>query len=606
MKYTLLTILGLVLLTTNGVSQIDVKNKDITSLKFKFNGNTISQNIEFKGKDYSFVEGVDGQALKINFDNNLELNEVILDGSEDFSIQYWIKTTSENPMVILSQKDFNNKGIDAQKNSGWVLYCSGGTFAWNVGSGTRRLNYERDNGEKMPINNGKWHMISMTFSKELSEFRLYYDGYNKAIYKVGFDFTNNLPLIIGSIKNDFDYNNKLLPEIELGAKHLQNLIDEFNSLNVESIQDSEFISVIVDPEALFEKKFNKLDTNELELIAEIKTKNLDKVNEIRKKLLSSPYTIHQNKNFSEIKPINKIYSLNNGKVILDPLVAKSYTINEKLYPSDFALDNLVIQKKILSVEQILDEYSKYRIPDTIKFEENINSLTVGVWNIWHGGKHFTTEEHAWDSRLRIVEILKEKNVDIILMQETYSSGDFIAAELGFYFATTSDWDYRMQGSNISVISRYPIKDLEVLQETSFMNISSKLVLSETQEIYAMSNWYGMTSFPLVYDFHENKFMKSDSIPVLFGGDFNAIPHTDGGESPASIKLLNNGFIDAYRSLYPNVKEHPAFTHSSGERIDQLYFKGKGLKNKSTEVISKWTGGFPSDHYMILSKFELNY
>ena len=57
----------------------------------------------------------------------------------------------------------------------------------------RRINYERDNGEKMPVNDGNWHQITITFSKENSEFRLYYDGHNKAIYKVNFDFSNNNP-----------------------------------------------------------------------------------------------------------------------------------------------------------------------------------------------------------------------------------------------------------------------------------------------------------------------------------------------------------------------------------------------------------------------------
>ena len=42
----------------------------------------------------------------------------------------------------------------------------------------------------MPVDDGNWHQITITFSKENSEFRLYYDGKNKAIYKVNFDFSN--------------------------------------------------------------------------------------------------------------------------------------------------------------------------------------------------------------------------------------------------------------------------------------------------------------------------------------------------------------------------------------------------------------------------------
>ena len=44
----------------------------------------------------------------------------------------------------------------------------------------------------------------------------------------------------------------------------------------------------------------------------------------------------------------------------------------------------------------------------------------------HGGIHWSLKKDGWDSRMRIVEIIKEKNLDIVLLQETYSSGDFIA------------------------------------------------------------------------------------------------------------------------------------------------------------------------------------
>ena len=62
----------------------------------------------------------------------------------------------------------------------------------------------------------------------------------------------------------------------------------------------------------------------------------------------------------------------------------------------------------------------------------------------------------------------------------------------------------------------------------------------------------------------------------------------------------------FRSLYPDVEEYPGASHRSGRRIDQLYYKGAGLRNTSTRVISTRPGGFPSDHFMILSTFDLDY
>jgi exonuclease III len=410
-------------------------------------------------------------------------------------------------------------------------------------------------------------------------------------------------LIIGTNKNNIDYSQTLFPEIEKGASQLQTLVDEFNDLEMGDLEDDEYLNLIVDMDELISVKKNKLDSIQLKAI---KSSDITSVKKLRSALSENPYTVFQNLELTRLKPISQIYYLENGKIKINTKEARKYTDKTQLFPSDFNIDNLSIWKKEISAEDVLANYTKYRSTTAFKFEKNIKKLNVGDWNIWHGGKHFSIKDFGWDSRNRIVEVIKKNNIDVLLMQETYSSGDYIAAELGYYFATTSDWDYCYQGSNVSVISRYPIKELLVPLEASFMNVGAKIAISETQEIYAMSNWYGMGSFPIVYDFHKERFDKADEIPIIFGGDFNAIPNSDGGENPASITLIENGFKDAYRSLHPDVKIFPGYTHEWGERIDQIYYKGKGLKNTSTEVISTAFGGFPSDHFMIFSKFELNY
>ncbi len=574
------------------------------SIQFNFDQNVKTGSHEFSGNRFAYTDGIDGHALRLSPNKgyeNLKLNNVRLDGTKDFSIQCWIKTTSKKPTVILSQKSFQNKGIVAQKNSGWVLYSSGGTFGWSIGTGARRINYERDNGEKMTISDGEWHQMTITYSKELTEFRLYYDGQNKAIYKVNFDFSNKEPLVIGSAKYSSKSDSEYSVDIESGRNQLQAFVDEFNDLGLEPLKNNEFIDLIVDPEKVFnEKQENRSEAQK------VSKDSLARALEIRKKLGSNPYTVYQNRALTDLKPVSKIYALQAGEVVINDSVAKSFTQDELLYASDFTMDNLSIWEEAMNAEEVLTSYSKYKKASKLKVARNLKNFTVGVWNIWHGGIHWSQEKDGWDSRLRIVEIIKEKNIDVILLQETYSAGDFIAAELGYYFATTSDWDYRFQGANISVISRHPIKEVQVLEETEFNNVAVKLAISETQEIWAMSNWYGMRQFPSVFDFHEARFENSDDIPVLFGGDFNAVPHTDGGDSPASKKLLDTGFTDAFRSLYPDVEKNPGISHISGVRIDQLYYKGKGLRNTFTEIISTWPSGFPSDHFLIVSKFELDY
>ena len=302
----------------------------------------------------------------------------------------------------------------------------------------------------------------------------------------------------------------------------------------------------------------------------------------------------------------KAFALVDGEVEIREEAAEAFAEKEQFHAPEFDLDNLAVWDRVLGPEEVLTSYSVSFEPAGTELEENLSSLTAAAWNIWHGGKHFTVNEHGWDSRVGIAEMLEGESVDVIMMQETYSSGDFIAAELGYYFATTVDWDYLNQGANISVLSRYPIRELHVQEDSPFQNVGTKVEISRTQDIYVMSNWYGMDQFPAVFDFHQSRFQESDLIPTLFAGDFNAVPHTDGEDSPASLALLEAGFTDAFRSLYPDVQEFPGASHRGGRRIDQLYFKGAGLKNTSTRIISTRPGGFPSDHFLILSTFDLDY
>ncbi|NRB48881.1 MAG: endonuclease/exonuclease/phosphatase family protein [Saprospiraceae bacterium] len=557
---------------------------------------------EFSGNGFSFTTGIDGKAMRLGGNGEypqLKLDGLSLDGNHDFSIQCWVQTTSTKPMVFLAQKDFTNKGILAQMNPGWVLYSSGGTLAWSIGSGSRRINYERDNGDKLPISDGQWHQLTLTYNAAFAEFRIYFDGQNIALYKVGFDFSNKHSLSVGTTRPDPDDGQQFSPKVEEGKRQLQILVDRFNELGVGTLKVDEFIDLIVEPEDLAARKAKKGNKP-----GQLDQDRLSAVLEHRKELVSNPYTVYQNRALTNLKPVSKLYAIKGDRVVLNEAMAASFTAKEKLFPADFAMDQLTIWKETLSSRTVLDSYRQFQSTKAPKLKKKVKHLTVGVWNIWHGGIHWTEEKDGWDSRRRIVEILKERKVDVVLMQETYSSGDFIAAELGYYYATTSDWDYRFQGSNISVISRYPIEEIQVNGETEFNNVAVKLAISKTQKAWAMSNWYGMQQFQTVYDFHADRFNTAAEVPVFFGGDFNAVPHTDGGDSPASRKLLEAGFTDAFRSLNPDPKRQPGLTHRSGARIDQLYYQGNKIKNLSTEVVSTWPTGFPSDHYLIVSKFRL--
>lgn len=595
--------------------------------QFKFDGNiNNATDIFVKGSisgNISFVNGLDGQSLSLNPNDQLafltlDSKNLSFDKSEDFSVQCWIKSTMDpkKPFVILAQKAFTDNSLTSQKTSGWVLYSYGGTWAWTIGSsGRRRVTHENENGTHMPLNDGKWHQLTMTYNSIQSVVRLFYDGDNKASYKVSdtgdFDFTSNSPMVAGwNGAEGIDSQKEVYPEIEAGTKQLQELVDALNGLGLSGLKTEELLDLITSSKQLFEQKVDEKEAElfEADRVAfrkSMQSVDFQPITALVSGLMKNPCTVHQSRSFMEVDPLLKLYSLVDGKVTIDPNTAKAYTEKTRLYAPAFEMDNLAVWNRTLSPEEVLDSYAKHLKSTVPELAQELTSITAAVWNIEHGGKHFTVEEHGWDSRMAIAEMLGKENADVIMLQETYSSGDFIAAELGYYFAAGVDWDYLNQGANLSVPSRYPIKELCISETSPFHNVGVKISVSKTQDLYVMSNWYGMDQFPAVFEYHKARFEEAEAVPILFAGDFNAVPHTDGGDSPASRKLLDAGFLDAFRSLYPDVQKHPGITHRSGRRIDQLYYKGMGLKNTSTKVISTWSPGFPSDHYLIIGRFDLN-
>ncbi|MBL4770528.1 MAG: endonuclease/exonuclease/phosphatase family protein [Planctomycetes bacterium] len=544
-----------------------------------------------------------------------ELDKPLLDGKSDFSIQFWVRTTADSTkrMVLLSKKDFTNNTLYAQRRPGWVFYMSHGTWAWNMGSGSRRITYERDNGRIMRLNDGRWHQLTMTYDGAQSNVRLYFDGRERAMYNLadanGFDFANASPLAVGWKKEKYERHEGFGHTVEGGAGNLQELVDAFNDLGIEPVQSDEFTDLIVDPTGLFNQRVQKqvdlLDADGATALLEaMALADLGPLKKAESVLMRSPYTVHQNRQFTDIAPVTKLYALENGRVIIRDSGAKAIAARERLDQPDFEIDNLAIWNRVLSRDEVGASYARHFEAVVREPQESIPEITAAAWNIEHGGLHFTMAEHGWDSRLTIAEMIRSQGIDVVMMQETYSSGDFIAAELGYYFAEGVDWDYINQGANISVLSRYPIEELHVPASAPFSNLAVKVKLSKTQDMHVMSNWYGMNKFPAVMKFHGARFDASDVTPTLFAGDFNAIPHTDGGDSPASRQLLESGFVDAYRSLHKIVKDFPGATHADGQRIDQLYYKGAGLTNTSTKIISSWPTGFPSDHYLLVSSFDL--
>jgi exonuclease III len=556
-----------------------------------------------------------GLHIQANSVQEIEVDKSLLqlNTQQDYSVQFWVKTKmpASYTMPLVSQKNIMNTSLSEQKKPGWLFYFSGGTWAFNIGTGKRRITYERENGHIMPLNDGRWHQLTMTYNSKAAQLKLFYDGDIKAQYflgdSVGFHLKENIPFTIGRKETD-QPDTLIQATIQQEAVNLQKLVDAFTTLGAGAVADKDYMLLLTDPKKLYSdyvaKKSPGMDA--AAIAAKLKEADFTAINKIRSELMRNPYTVHQVIDFVEVAPVTQLYGLQNGRIIIQEAAKEKHISSRRLRTPDFEIDELKIWNETISEGDVQASWTKFFTTKTPPLVKDTDGITVANWNIWHGGKHFTVAKDGYDSRKRIVEMIQKENADVVMLQETYSSGEFIAAELGYYYAASADWDYLNQGSNISVLSRFPIKEVQVPAGAPFMNLGAKIALSKTQDIYIMSNWYGMNQFVNVYDFHKNRFAKSDSIPVIFAGDFNAVPAVDGGkENPASIKLTAAGFTDAYRQLYPNISTHPGYSHIIGERIDQLYYKGRALQLKDFKLITTWPGGYPSDHGLMIARFGWN-
>ncbi|MDA7979817.1 MAG: hypothetical protein MPJ50_13700, partial [Pirellulales bacterium] len=397
--------------------------------------------------DLEFVKGLTGKALSVTrlAEQAVHIPAETLDieKAQGFSVQFWVRTDSSDRerFVLVSQKDFLDNSLASQKHAGWVFCYYNCTWACIMGSGDRRIAYERDNGVHMPLNDGRWHQLTMTYSHEESTVRLYYDGKNQVLYNVddsnGFDFSNMEPVVVGWKESASGTVPNILPLIAQGAEQLQKLVSAFNALGLKApVNNDDFMRLATDPERLFRQKVRELqelnDPGNAGLIQALNAANLETCETLSRQLQRNPFTIHQSADFMQVAPLLKLYSVVDGSVHINRDVASAFAKRARLHRPNFDIDNLAIWARALSSQEVLDSYSAYFQPTPVGLPENRSSLTVASWNIHHGGKHETIEEDGWDSRRAIVEMIKRENIDIVMMQETYSSGDFIAAELGYY------------------------------------------------------------------------------------------------------------------------------------------------------------------------------
>ncbi len=312
----------------------------------------------------------------------------------------------------------------------------------------------------------------------------------------------------------------------------------------------------------------------------------------------------------------------------DPLASDA-----KMETFNGMMDEVSVWSRALTDNQVAGLYRQVTGKRLKAPAKQRDSLTIMTWNIWHGGRH----EGRHVGVERVAEIIRDSGADIVSLQETYGSGEMIADALGFYFYSRS--------SNLSVLSRFPLgKSYNSFRPFNFGAV--RVHLDETNDLMMCPLWlsylpntgaYVMggnavadtievremetrgTEIRFILSEIQPFIRNSDRVPVVLAGDFNSGSHLDWTESnkelyyglvvnyPVSNALLQKGFADSYRTLFPDETTHPGqtwspiFNETMQDRIDYIYYMG--LVPVSSRVINSHPLGFPSDHAAVVSVFK---
>ncbi|MGI9516519.1 MAG: endonuclease/exonuclease/phosphatase family protein [Pirellulaceae bacterium] len=262
-------------------------------------------------------------------------------------------------------------------------------------------------------------------------------------------------------------------------------------------------------------------------------------------------------------------------------------------------------------------------------------LSVMAWNIWHGGR----EDGEQIGPQKVIQIIRDSQVDLVAMQETYGSGELISEALQFHF--------HPRGTNVSIHSRWPVvEDLSVFEP--FKCVGALIELPDKRRVAFYSIWLPYNNDVWVdgsrdpndvekmlqaceasradlqtikQQIHERLDQPQYAdVPIIIAGDFNSMSHRDYIESatdqygvvvdwPTSHVLADEGYRDAWRETRPEVDRtadrtwSPRFTEQEQDRIDFVYYRGGGLQATDSQRIDSYQDGFPSDHAAVVTRFD---
>ncbi|MEV0612167.1 endonuclease/exonuclease/phosphatase family protein [Nonomuraea sp. NPDC050404] len=274
-------------------------------------------------------------------------------------------------------------------------------------------------------------------------------------------------------------------------------------------------------------------------------------------------------------------------------------------------------------------------------QDLVPDLKVMSFNLWHSGGQVD------GGREKELRFLLKSDVDVVGLQETSAGSTRELAEaLG--------WDHHQAGTDLGVISRYPITERRPHVESGPLSVATKVRvrIGERQDVVVWNVHLGYTPYGpydacfgklsqeqlLAYEVRSGRTPQIEAIlremrpdlaaarrtPVLLTGDFNAPSHLDwtrktdrcgytGVPWPASVLPARAGLRDSFRVANPDpVTEpgitwspiYPVFTGGYGydshkgqpepqDRIDFVYYSGRLRVSDSKALVEGTPAAVPN-------------
>ncbi len=472
-----------------------------------------------------------------------EIDSVSMSGSFTFSIKVrsHARELGEKALITNKKNNIPNEAgiwIGTQDNGSWIVhFCDGKNTPWEY----------RPTALRQPINDDKWHTLTVTHDAGKQEMRMYYDQLNVAIYCTNgnVNLATNNTLRIGSV-DDGQWN-------------------AFNGY----IKEFTFISHVELP---------KISVTDTQCLSQLKVMAFN--------IFHGGHELGQEVGVNRVVEVIKaenpdvigmVETYGSGAIIADALGYYFY-----------------LRSSNLSI------MSRYPITDTYDLYDSFNCSAAETY----GSGAIIADALGYYFYLRSSNLSIMSRYPITDTYDLYDSFNCSAATL--QISPSQQINYINLWLDYRPITNDQINACESIENIIAGEWSRRAAQLQSILKAFPPQWNTMET-PLIVsgDFNSDSHLDwKDDTKNMNGHNGYVI------EWPTSKLMEKAHFIDSYREIHPDVKKYPCLTWSTMAknelqyRIDFIYYKGKDIKAIQSEMIDKHPVRYPSDHAAVVTTFNL--